>query len=306
MSTYFSLIIPCYNEEEVITKAYNQITEDLKILNENYELIFVNDGSKDNTWNILKSFASNDKRVKLISLSRNFGQEAALRAGLENARGEYIGFIDADLQDPPSLLPEMIQKLKDGADVCYGQRTHRNGETKLKLITSDLYYRVFNYLSDIPNPRNVSNFRVFTRRVADQLIALKEQSQSLRSMVTFIGYKQVPMPFDRPERADGKTKYTFKKLISLAEDGIVAFSSKLPRIPIIFGIITGFLTLFFVLLSIFNVRLGTNINIIFNSLYTTLILASLGVLGIYLNKVYANTKNRPIYIIDEMINFEED
>ena len=306
MSTYFSLIIPCYNEEEVITKAYNQITEDLKILNENYELIFVNDGSKDDTWNILKSFASNDKRVKLISLSRNFGQEAALRAGLENARGEYIGFIDADLQDPPSLLPEMIQKLKDGADVCYGQRTHRNGETKLKLITSDLYYRVFNYLSDIPNPRNVSNFRVFTRRVADQLIALKEQSQSLRSMVTFIGYKQVPMPFDRPERADGKTKYTFKKLISLAEDGIVAFSSKLPRIPIIFGIITGFLTLFFILLSIFNVKLGTNINIIFNSLYTTLILASLGVLGIYLNKVYANTKNRPIYIIDEMINFEED
>ena len=306
MSTYFSLIIPCYNEEEVITKAYNQITEDLKILNENYELIFVNDGSKDNTWNILKSFASNDKRVKLISLSRNFGQEAALRAGLENARGKYIGFIDADLQDPPSLLPEMIQKLKDGADVCYGQRTHRNGETKLKLITSDLYYRVFNYLSDIPNPRNVSNFRVFTRRVADQLIALKEQSQSLRSMVTFIGYKQVPMPFDRPERAEGKTKYTFKKLISLAEDGIVAFSSKLPRIPIIFGIITGFLTLFFILLSIFNVRLGTNINIIFNSLYTTLILASLGVLGIYLNKVYANTKNRPIYIIDEMINFEED
>ena len=306
MSTYFSPIIPCYNEDYVLTKAYNQITEDLKILNENYELIFVNDGSKDNTWNILKSFASNDKRVKLISLSRNFGQEAALRAGLENARGEYIGFIDADLQDPPSLLPEMIQKLKDGADVCYGQRTHRNGETKLKLITSDLYYRVFNYLSDIPNPRNVSNFRVFTRRVADQLIALKEQSQSLRSMVTFIGYKQVPMPFDRPERADGKTKYTFKKLISLAEDGIVAFSSKLPRIPIIFGIITGFLTLFFVLLSIFNVRLGTNINIIFNSLYTTLILASLGVLGIYLNKVYANTKNRPIYIIDEMINFEED
>ena len=306
MSTYFSLIIPCYNEEEVITKAYTQITEDLKILNENYEIIFVNDGSKDNTWNILKSFASNDKRVKLISLSRNFGQEAALRAGLENARGEYIGFIDADLQDPPSLLPEMIQKLKDGADVCYGQRTHRNGETKLKLITSDLYYRVFNYLSDIPNPRNVSNFRVFTRRVADQLIALKEQSQSLRSMVTFIGYKQVPMPFDRPERADGKTKYTFKKLISLAEDGIVAFSSKLPRLPIIFGIITGFLTLFFILLSIFNVRLGTNINIIFNSLYTTLILASLGVLGIYLNKVYANTKNRPIYIIDEMINFEED
>ena len=306
MSTYFSLIIPCYNEEEVITKAYNQITEDLKILNENYELIFVNDGSKDNTWNILKSFASNDKRVKLISLSRNFGQEAALRAGLENARGEYIGFIDADLQDPPSLLPEMIQKLKNGADVCYGQRTHRNGETKLKLITSDLYYRVFNYLSDIPNPRNVSNFRVFTRRVADQLIALKEQSQSLRSMVTFIGYKQVPMPFDRPERAEGKTKYTFKKLISLAEDGIVAFSSKLPRIPIIFGIITGFLTLFFILLSIFNVKLGTNINIIFNSLYTTLILASLGVLGIYLNKVYANTKNRPIYIIDEMINFEED
>ena len=306
MSTYFSLIIPCYNEEEVITKAYNQITEDLKILNENYELIFVNDGSKDNTWNILKSFASNDKRVKLISLSRNFGQEAALRAGLENARGEYIGFIDADLQDPPSLLPEMIQKLKDGADVCYGQRTHRNGETKLKLITSDLYYRVFNYLSDIPNPRNVSNFRVFTRRVADQLIALKEQSQSLRSMVTFIGYKQVPMPFDRPERAEGKTKYTFKKLISLAEGGIVAFSSKLPRIPIIFGIITGFLTLFFILLSIFNVKLGTNINIIFNSLYTTLILASLGVLGIYLNKVYANTKNRPIYIIDEMINFEED
>ena len=306
MSTYFSLIIPCYNEEEVITKAYNQITEDLKILNENYELIFVNDGSKDNTWNILKSFASNDKRVKLISLSRNFGQEAALRAGLENARGEYIGFIDADLQDPPSLLPEMIRKLKDGADVCYGQRTHRNGETKLKLITSDLYYRVFNYLSDIPNPRNVSNFRVFTRRVADQLIALKEQSQSLRSMVTFIGYKQVPMPFNRPERADGKTKYTFKKLISLAEDGIVAFSSKLPRLPIIFGIITGFLTLFFILLSIFNVRLGTNINIIFNSLYTTLILASLGVLGIYLNKVYANTKNRPIYIIDEMINFEED
>lgn len=306
MSTYFSLIIPCYNEEEVITKAYNQITEDLKVLNENYELIFVNDGSKDNTWNILKSFASDDKRVKLISLSRNFGQEAALRAGLENAKGEYIGFIDADLQDPPSLLPEMIQKLKDGADVCYGQRTHRNGETKLKLITSDLYYRVFNYLSDIPNPRNVSNFRVFTRRVADQLIALKEQSQSLRSMVTFIGYKQVPMPFDRPERADGKTKYTFKKLISLAEDGIVAFSSKLPRIPIIFGIITGFLTLFFILLSIFNVRLGANINIIFNSLYTTLILASLGVLGIYLNKVYANTKNRPIYIIDEMINFEED
>ena len=307
MRTYFSLIVPCYNEQEVITTAYNQIVKDMAVFGDNYELIFVNDGSKDNTWEILKTFAATDKKVKLISLSRNFGQEAAIRAGLENASGDYIGFIDADLQDPPHLIPQMLEKMKaENADVCYGQRTSRAGETKFKLITANFYYSVFNYLTDIKNPPNVSNFRVFSRRVADHLISLREQDQCLRSMVTFIGYKQIPFPFERPGRTMGETKYTLKKLLSLAEDGIIAFSSKLLKFPIVFALITAILGLTFLLLSIFGITFEPNLNAIMNAIYSTLILGSIGLVGVYMNKIYANTKNRPIYIIDEKINFEED
>lgn len=304
MQKLFSLIIPCYNEEEVIELSINTIIESLKNIEEKYELIFVNDGSKDNTLNILKSLAKNNKNIKIISFSRNFGQQAALRAGLEHASGDYIGFIDADLQDPPTLLPQMIAKIKEGYDIAYGQRTKRNGETKFKLLTASLYYRFSNFLCDVKIPQNVSDFRVITRQVADEILRLKEQNQSLRAMMAFVGFSQVGIDFERPERAAGETKYTLKKMLKLAEDGLIAFSTKPLKMPLVLSFISAILTVLFLILSLFNVGFSNILLATLNSLYFATLFFTLGIFGIYMIKIYENSKNRPLYIIKELINFQ--
>jgi len=306
MQKLFSLIIPCYNEEEVIELSINTIIESLKNLEEKYELIFVNDGSKDNTLNILKNLAKNNKNIKIISFSRNFGQQAALRAGLEHASGDYIGFIDADLQDPPTLLPQMIAKIKEGYDIVYGQRTKRNGETKFKLLTASLYYKFSNFLCDIKIPQNVSDFRVITRQVANEILRLKEQNQSLRAMMAFVGFSQIGIDFERPERAAGETKYTLKKMLKLAEDGLIGFSTKPLKAPLIISFITAVLTALFAVLAIFGVYFTSTFLTILNSLYFSILFFALGIIGMYLIKIYENTKNRPLYIVKELVNFNKE
>ena len=301
MEKKLSLIIPCYNEEEVIELSINTMIESLKNIKESYELIFVNDGSKDKTLEILKELAKNNKDIKVISLSRNFGQQAAIRAGLENATGDYIGFIDADLQDPPHLIAKMIEKIEEGYDVVYGQREKRLGESKFKLFTSAAYYKVFNWLSDVSQPENVSDFRVITRQVADELIAMKEQNQSLRALIAFAGFKQTGILFERPERAAGETKYTLKKMIKLAEDGIIGFSTKPLRLPLVFSVMSAAFLILNFLLNIFAVYISTAFML---HLYMCLLFGCLGIFGIYFTKIYENTKNRPLYIIREKINFD--
>lgn len=305
MQKKLSLIIPCYNEEEVIDISYKKIVECMENIKETHELIFVNDGSKDSTLKKLKGYAAENKNVKVISLARNFGQQAAIRAGLEHASGDYIGFIDADLQDPPELLSKMIEKIEEGYDVVYGQRTKRNGESKFKLLTASLYYKIFNYFCDIKIPENVSDFRVITRQVADEVLKIKEQNQSLRAIISFVGFNQTGIDFERPERAAGETKYTLKKMLKLAEDGLIAFSTKPLKMPLVFFAGSAFLTVLFLILSIFNVGLSNMLLATLNSLYFSILFFTLGILGIYTVKIYENSKNRPLYIIKEKINFDE-
>ena len=301
MSKKLSLIIPCYNEEEVIELSINTMIESLKDIKETYELIFVDDGSKDRTLEILKNLALNNKNIKVISLSRNFGQQPAIRAGLENATGDYIGFIDADLQDPPHLIPKMIEKIEEGYDVVYGQREKRLGESKFKLFTASAYYKLFNWLSDVPQPQNVSDFRVITRQVADVILSMKEQNQTFRALIAFAGFKQTGILFERPERAAGETKYTLKKMFKLAEDGIIGFSTKPLRLPLAFAFLSAAFLILNLLLNLFGVYISTMFML---NLYMCLLFGTLGIFGIYLTKIYENSKNRPIYIIREKINFD--
>ena len=308
-----SVIVPMYCEEAVIGECYKRLTNIMKkIDNYNYEIIVVNDGSKDNTLEILEEIAQKDKNVKVISFSRNFGHQAAVTAGLKNVTGDAIVIIDADLQDPPELIPEMLQLWEQGNEVIYAKRKTRKGESAFKLLTAKMFYSTLNALSDVEIPKDTGDFRLVDRKVVDTINQMPEHNKFLRGLFSWVGYKQVPFEYERQERYAGKTKYPLRKMIKLASDGIISFSTKPLKLVGTLGIISiviSILILIYALLSyvfkLNNLSPGWTSIMVAITFFAGVQLLSIWIMSEYIGRIYDEAKERPQYIINKKINFDE-
>ena len=307
-----SVIIPMYYEEEVAEECYKRMTFVLQnIENYDYEIICINDGSKDKTLSILENLAIKDKRLKVLSFSRNFGHQCAVTAGLKYVTGDAIVIIDADLQDPPELIPEMLKLWEAGNDVIYGKRKTRDGESVFKLFTAKMFYKTLNALSDVEIPKDTGDFRLVDRKVVDTINSLPEHNKFLRGLFSWVGYKQIPFEYERKERFAGKTKYPLKKMLKLASDGIISFSTKPLKIVGGLGIISiviSFILLIYALISyIFklnNLSAGWTSLMLGITFFAGVQLLSLWIMSEYIARIYDESKNRPQYIIEKKINIE--
>ncbi len=304
-----SIIVPCYNEEEVIKTTYLRLTDVLKKINMNYEILFINDGSKDKTLSILLDIARKDKKVKLISFSRNFGHQAAVSSGIENSKGDYAIIIDADLQDPPEEIPRMLElAIKEKANVVYGVRVKRKGETIFKKTTAWVFYKLINFLSDVELPQNTGDFRLIDKKIIEEFKKLPEKNKYIRGIITWIGFKQIPYFYVREPRFAGETKYPLSKMIKFATTALLYFTRKPLKIATMIGfinIIFGLLLTVYVFLSIFlnQVVPGWASTIIIIIFFGGVQLLTMGIIGEYIGSIFDEVKNRPVYIVDKKINF---
>ena len=302
----FSVIVPCFNEQEVLPITHQRLTAVMQGLGEEYELIYVDDGSRDETLPILRRLHEEDPHAVVVSFSRNFGQQYAITAGLHAARGQAIVLIDADLQDPPEVIPAMVEKWREGADVVYGKRLSRAGETFFKKFTSKAFYRVFSALSETKAPLDTGDFRLMDRKVVRELDAMGEHNRYLRGMVSWVGFKQEAVEFERQERLAGETKWGTRQMISLANDGLIGFSKKPLKIATRLGILLSagsfIWTLVALILLLFNYDI-TGITFAFCGLFFVagLLFICMGLLGTYIGRIYDETKNRPNYIVNEFL-----
>jgi dolichol-phosphate mannosyltransferase len=306
-----SVIIPCYNEEAVIAETYKRLSAVVKKISHTCELVFVNDGSKDNTYNILSSLAANDSMVKVLNFSRNFGHQCAVTAGLRNCNGDVAVIIDSDLQDPPEVILEMLDIMqKENANVVYGVRKHRKGESWFKLFTAKLYYRILNYLSETKFPIDTGDFRLMDRKVINEFIALKENNKYIRGLISWLGFNQVPCYYEREERFAGETHYPFRKMLKFAMTGLLYFSKK----PLKFSVSLGFICIFLGLLYLINIMIfyfsgagyfvhGWASTIALIVFFGGVQMITIGILGQYIGNIFDETKHRPEYIIKDSINF---
>ena len=309
-----SVIVPMYYEEEVAEECYKRLKKVLEGLSEKYlyEIIFINDGSKDKTLNILENIAQDNKNVKVISFSRNFGHQCAVTAGLKYITGDAIVIIDADLQDPPELIPEMLKLWEDGNEVIYGKRKSREGESKFKLLTASMFYKTLNALSDVEIPKDTGDFRLVDRKVVEVINSLPEHNKFLRGLFSWVGFKQIPFEYERKERVAGKTKYPLSKMLKLAQDGIFSFSTKPLRIVGTMGIISILISIIILIYSILSYIFNWNdLASGWTSMMVTMtflggmILISLWMIGEYVGRIYDETKRRPQYIIERTFNIGE-
>ena len=309
-----SVVIPMYYEEEVVKECYNRTKKVLNNLdNFEHEIIFVNDGSKDKTLEILEEIANNDKNVKILSFSRNFGHQAAVTAGLKYVTGDCCLIIDSDMQDPPELLVEMIKLWEDGNEVIYAKRKARKGESKFKIITAKMFYKILNGLSDVEIPKDTGDFRLADKKVIDVINSMPEHNKFLRGLFSWVGFKQIPIEYERQERFAGKTKYPLKKMLKLASDGIISFSTKPLKLIGGIGIVSIFISiaiLIYALLSyIFNwndLTSGWTSIMVAVTFFAGVQLVSIWMMSEYIARIYDDTKKRPEYIIDKKINIEEE
>ncbi|MBB6716849.1 glycosyltransferase family 2 protein [Clostridium gasigenes] len=309
MGKLISVVVPMYYEEKVVGECYRRLSEVMNNVKYNYELIFVNDGSKDRTLKMLKELAKEDNRIKIIDFARNFGHQIAVTAGIKEAHGDAVIIIDADLQDPPELIVNMIDKWENGYEVVYAKRKKREGETFFKVLTAKYFYKILNVMSDIEIPKDTGDYRLMDRKAVDVFNSMPEKNRFVRGMVSWIGFNQTYVEFVRAERFAGETKYPLKKMLKLAEDGIVSFSNK--PIKIIGGIGLLFVTIFFIqiIYAICNTMFGNRVSVIFYlssyiSLIAGIILVAMSVLGTYIGKIFDESNGRPLYIIREKVNFE--
>jgi polyisoprenyl-phosphate glycosyltransferase len=311
--TRVSIVVPCFNEEEVLPVASARL---LKLINgaRNYEfeIIFVDDGSLDGTLDFLRDLAEKESRIRVLTFARNFGHQIAVSAGIDAAEGDCVVLIDADLQDPPEVILEMLEKWKEGFDVVYGVRASRPGETRFKLASAKMFYRLLNRLTDVPIPLDAGDFRLMARPVVDVLKAMPEKHRFVRGMVAWTGFRQAALPYEREARKAGVSKYPLKKMLHFASDGIISFSSKPLRIATNIGLLASGLAILGVVYALV-LRIFTAIWV---EGWTAIMIAvlfiggiqliSLGVIGEYIGRIYEETKKRPLYIVRERIGFPED
>ncbi len=301
-----TIIIPAYNEEESLPHLYERL-EKLMSSMEHYEfeILFVNDGSKDNTINLIKEYREKDNRISYVDFSRNFGKEIAMIAGLDYATGDCVIFMDADLQDPPELIPELVKYWEEGYDDVYAKRSSRKGETWLKKFTSKMYYRVLQHLTNVPIQQDTGDFRLLDRRCVNALRKMRESQRNSKSMFSWIGYKKKEVLYDRDPRIAGQTKWNYKKLVDLAIDGITSFTTSPLRISTYISIPT-FIVLFVYFVYVIAKCIVTSTII---QAYQAIILLILffsgvqillfGIIGEYLGRIFNESKDRPLYLVNE-------
>ena len=312
MKELISIVVPMYFEEEVAQECYNRLTTVMNSNDYNYELVFVNDGSTDRTLEILEKIAMNDNRTKVVSFARNFGHQIAVTAGIDYAKGDAIVIIDADLQDPPEVIPELVNKWLEGYDVVYAKRKKRKGETWFKLLTAKYFYKFLNYMSDIDIPKDTGDFRLIDRKVAAVFRKMTERNRFVRGMFSWIGFSQTYIEYERDERFAGETKYPFKKMIKFASDGIIAFSSKPLKLVMTLGSASVLVSIIVLLYSILTRLFGHEVQpgwasiMVAITFFSGIQLLGLGIVGQYIARIYDESKNRPIYIVKDVYNLEAE
>jgi len=301
-----SVIIPTYNEEETLPILYERFNKLMNsMLNYEFELLFVNDGSKDKTIDIIKNMREKDNRINYVDFSRNFGKEIAMIAGLDYATGDCVIFIDADLQDPPELIPELVKYWEEGYDDVYAKRKSRKGESWLKKFTSKMYYKILQNLTQVEIQKDTGDFRLLDRRCVNALKKLRESQRNTKSMFSWIGYKKKEVLYDRDPRIAGKTKWNYRRLIDLAIDGITSFTTSPLRLSTFIAIPTfimlfGYFAYVIAKCIILNVAIQAFQAIILLILFFSGIQILLfGIIGEYLGRIFKETKNRPLYLVNE-------
>lgn len=300
-----SLVIPCFNEEEVLPELRRRLQELAKQYSCPLEVILIDDGSRDQTWPLLLQYAHEDGFIKAVRLSRNFGHQTAITCGLDQTRGEVIVILDADLQDPPELIPAMINEWRDGYDVVYGQRQTRLGESLTKKFFAFAFYRIFEKVAGLKVPRDTGDFRLMDRRAVNALQSLRERHRFVRGMVSWIGYHQKALPYDRPERFAGTTKYPFRKSLFLAIDAITSFTFAPLRLASYLGVATSALAFVYILVVILLKILGISFPGYTSIMASILLLGGvqltvLGILGEYVGRIFEQGQQRPLYLIDQI------
>jgi len=300
-----AIVIPCFNEEGTLRETHRRVSEAIGRIVTAFEIVYVDDGSRDGTPSLLRELQREDPRVRVVTLSRNFGHQCAVTAGLAHAEGDAVVIMDADLQDPPEVVEEMVRRWQEGYHVVYGVRTDREGETRFKLLTARLFYRLMQWLSDTDIPLDTGDFRLLDRRVVDAILAMPEKDRFLRGMVSWAGFSQIGVPYRRAARFAGTTKYPFTKMLRFAIDGILSFSIKPLRLSTLLGFTSAGLA---VLLMVYALvlRLFTHDWVAgWTALIVTVLflggaqLISLGIIGEYVGRLYGEAKRRPLYLVRE-------
>jgi dolichol-phosphate mannosyltransferase len=300
-----------FNEEAVIEETYKRLKEVMDQTGEAYELLFVNDGSRDRTAEIVSRLCLQDPQVRMIDFSRNFGHQIAITAGMDYAAGQAIVVIDADLQDPPLVILQMIAKWKEGYDVVYGKRLKRKGETFFKKVTAKFFYRLLRSLTNVDIPVDTGDFRLIDRKVADVFRGLKEKNRFVRGLVSWVGFRQASVEYVREERWAGETKYPLKKMVRFAMDGITSFSYKPLRLATYLGFALSGLSFIYLLIVFYQAlftdttQIGWASTVAINLFFNGVMLILLGIIGEYIGRIYDESKDRPLYIIQKVHGQEE-
>ena len=303
MEKLLSLVVPAFNEEEAMEQSFERTYRAMRSIGYPFEIIYIDDGSRDRTWEIISRLAREHEEVKALRFSRNFGHQLAVTAGMDEAKGDAVIIMDADLQDPPEVIADMVKAWEQGADIAYGKRMHRKGETAAKKFTAWCYYRLLNFMSAYPIPLDTGDFRLLDKAVADEFKVLREHNRFLRGMSAWLGYNAVPVEYVREERCAGKTKYTLKKMLRLAADGIFGFSSR----PLTLIGWAGIAVLCIALLGLIATIACAAVTGVPGWIWAVcalvlldgVMLCAMGVQGAYTQRIYDEVKGRPLYIIKE-------
>lgn len=305
MNPALSVIIPIYNEEQNIPVLYERMKHVMENLGLTYELLFINDGSRDRSMQLIRDLAKKDDAVHFINFSRNFGHQIAVTAGLDACKGEQVVIIDADLQDPPELIAEMRAKMEEGYEVVYARRNKRKGENFMKRWTAKMFYRTLAKITSIEIPLDTGDFRIMDRKIVDVLKKMPEQQKFLRGQISWAGFRQTYITYDRDQRNAGETGYTYKKMMRFALDGITSFSNWPLKVATISGFVVSGITFLIALYALYS-RFVTKDYV---PGWTSLILAvlfiggvqliTIGIIGEYISRLSANVRNRPLYVVND-------
>lgn len=310
MQPVYSVVAPVFNEEETLPHFYKRIVAVMEALSEPFELLLVNDGSRDSSFQIMKGLHEQDPRVHVIDFSRNFGHQIAISAGLDYAQGQAVIIVDSDLQDPPEVIPRLIERWKNGAEVVYAQRAKRAGETKFKLVTASLFYRLIRSITSVDIPRDVGDFRLMDRRVVDALVSMREHHRFMRGLSAWVGFRQEAVLYDRQERFAGKTKYPLMRMIHFSLDAITSFSHLPLQLATTFGFILASISLIGIIIAAFlrlfvGAIVGQASTLILVLFLGGVQLIFLGIIGEYLGRIYDEVRARPLYIVHHVLGAEK-